>query len=66
MSDEARELLASEEYQAASTAVMSGTERAALPQEQRDILTRARELTDTPPPGLPMPTRFDRTRGGDA
>lgn len=62
MTDEATDLLASEEYGQAFAAVMSGTELAALPQEQRDLLLKARELTDTPPPGSPMPAGYDRTR----
>ena len=66
MSDEARDLLASDEYEAAFTAVMTGTELVALPQEQRDVLLRARELTDTQPPGWPMPTRLDPTRSDQA
>jgi hypothetical protein len=62
MADEATELLASEEYEQAFAAVMSGTELAALPQEQRDLLLKARELTDTPPPGWPIPASYDPSR----
>jgi hypothetical protein len=62
MSDEAQTLLASAEYEEAFNAVMSGTELAALPQAQRDLLVRARDLTNTPAPGWPMPAKYDATR----
>lgn len=65
MSDEAQGLLASAEYEEAFNAVMSGTELAALPQAQRDLLMRARELTDTPAPGFPMPAKYDPTRSDE-
>ena len=66
MTDEVRELLASEEYDAAFTAVMTGTELAALPAAARELLVRARELTNTQPPGFPMPSRHDPTRSDQA
>lgn len=66
MNDEARDLVGSAEYEAAFNAVMSGVEPALLTQEQRDLLTRARELTGTPPPGYPMPGRYHPTRSDEA
>jgi hypothetical protein len=66
MSDEITALLGSAEYEAAFNAVMTGSELAALPQEQRDLLLRARELTGTSPPGYPMPGVPYPTRSDDA
>lgn len=41
---------------------MTGTEPGMLPDDQREALRRARELTATPSPGLPLPLGIDPTR----
>ncbi len=63
--DETRELLASTEYEGVFNAVMSGTEPGLLTEAQRALLVRARELTNTAAPGLPMPSRHDPTRSDE-
>ncbi len=64
--DETAELLGSAEYKAVFDKVMTGTEVGVLSQPERDLITRARELTGTPAPGLPMPTGYDPTRSDQA
>lgn len=68
MSDRTRDVLGSELYRTAFTAVMTGTDPGLLPDEQRRVLAEAKELTDTPGGGYPMPLGLDPTRpvGGDA
>jgi hypothetical protein len=66
MSDQATELLASDEYEAVFNKVMTGTEPGALSEKERTLLAEVRELTNTPAPGLPMPTRHDPTRSEQA
>lgn len=56
----AEDVLSSPVYAAAFVAVMSGTEPGLLPDDQREAIRLARELTGTPPPGYPMPKGFVR------
>lgn len=55
------ELLSSSLYEQAFTKAMSGND-VMLSGDERDALVRAKELTNTPGPGYPMPTRLDSTR----
>jgi hypothetical protein len=60
--DELAEVLGSQAYATAFDAVMTGTEPGLLPDDQREALRRARDLTGTPGPGYPVPTSLDPTR----
>lgn len=64
--DQAAALLGSAEYEAVFAKVMSGTEPALLSDTERDLITRVRDLTGTPAPGLPMPTGYYPTRSDQA
>jgi hypothetical protein len=64
--DESAELLGSAAYKAVFNKVMTGTELGALSDEERALLAEVRELTNTPAPGLPLPTQHDRTRSEQA
>lgn len=59
--NEVAEVLGSPEYADAFRAVMSGAQPALLPDEQRQALFKAKELTRTPGAGYPMPLRLDPT-----
>lgn len=60
--DPVREVLSSAAYESAFPKVMSGVDLALLTDEERDAVRRAKELTDTPGAGYPMPLRLDPTR----
>lgn len=63
--NEIAEVLGSQEYAAAFRTVMSGGEIALLPDDQRNALMRAKELTHSPGPGYPMPLQLDPTRADE-
>lgn len=64
--DETAELIASAAYEAAFNKVMSGVEPGLLSEDERALIARARELTGTPAPGVPMPTGYYPTRSDEA
>lgn len=59
--DAAYEVLSSPLYQQAFNKAMTGNE-VMLDSDERDILIRAKDLTNTPGPGFPMPVQLDPTR----
>jgi hypothetical protein len=59
--DDLREALSSEVYERAFSKVMSGVDPASLPDDERDAIRRAKDVTGTGA-GYPMPWRLDPTR----
>lgn len=64
MTDPVRDALSSEAYERAFEKAMTGNE-AALDEEERAALAKARDVTNTQGPGYPMPWRHDPTREAD-